>query len=190
MENLTVLFLTSSIFILLIRGFRGFGKIRPLDRMVVIVLLLGVIYFLGEEISWGQHFLGFGTPEAYRELNYQGETNLHNLGGEVYKKLFDRLPRLLVGIGILFVGVIFPFIPGKLPEWIRRYVPGKEVVLTAILAVCISWPNKVYKMVFHANSNFDAGEAKEMFIALFILLFCLAFLAMLKRERISSSPIG
>ncbi|MBK1883386.1 hypothetical protein JIN85_13250 [Luteolibacter pohnpeiensis] len=189
MENLTVLFLALSILILLFRGFRGFGKMRPLDRMVLIVLLLGSIYFLGEEISWGQHFFGFHTPEGYRELNYQGETNLHNLGGELNKKLFDRLPRLIVGIGVFFSGIIFPFIPNKLPEWIRRYVPGKDVVFTSILAVGISLPSKVYRMITGVKDGFDAGEAKEMYIALFILLFCLAFLRMLKKERQNSVSV-
>ncbi len=33
----------------------------------------------GEEASWGQHWLGFGTPEELKSLNAQQETNLHNL---------------------------------------------------------------------------------------------------------------
>jgi len=33
----------------------------------------------GEEISWGQHYLNFATPEAVLKFNNQGELNFHNL---------------------------------------------------------------------------------------------------------------
>jgi hypothetical protein len=32
-----------------------------------------------EEISWGQSFFHFKTPQAWKEINFQGETTLHNL---------------------------------------------------------------------------------------------------------------
>jgi hypothetical protein len=35
--------------------------------------------FMGEEASWFQRVLGFGTPEAIAQSNYQGEFNVHNL---------------------------------------------------------------------------------------------------------------
>ena len=43
--------------------------------------LLAVIMFIcfGEEISWGQRFLGFQTPQFLAGLNAQNETNLHNI---------------------------------------------------------------------------------------------------------------
>lgn len=42
---------------------------------------LGLFFFVafGEEASWGQHWLGFSTPEELKKLNAQEETNLHNL---------------------------------------------------------------------------------------------------------------
>ena len=42
--------------------------------------LFGVVYLVvtAEEISYGQHFLGFITPESVRLLNSQEETNIHN----------------------------------------------------------------------------------------------------------------
>lgn len=36
-------------------------------------------FFIGmEEISWGQHYLGFNTPEWVESRNYQSELTLHN----------------------------------------------------------------------------------------------------------------
>ena len=42
---------------------------------------LAVLFFVafGEELSWGQHYFGFETPEAIQGLNQQQELNLHNL---------------------------------------------------------------------------------------------------------------
>ena len=42
--------------------------------------LVGVVCLVvtAEEISFGQHFLGFTTPESVRSLNSQEETNVHN----------------------------------------------------------------------------------------------------------------
>lgn len=36
------------------------------------------LYVAGEEVSWGQHIIGWNTPEFWATLNDQGETNLHN----------------------------------------------------------------------------------------------------------------
>ena len=51
-------------------------------RRNVFYLMLGLLFFvcLGEEISWGQHLFGWQTPDVIRDLNYQEETNLHNMG--------------------------------------------------------------------------------------------------------------
>lgn len=47
-------------------------------RAAWLVLLALGFFFIGmEEISWGQHFLGWSTPVGL--ANEQGETNLHNM---------------------------------------------------------------------------------------------------------------
>jgi len=47
------------------------------------------LLFFGEETSYLQHFLGYGTPENIAQLNAQGEFNLHNLdifqGGSLFQ---------------------------------------------------------------------------------------------------------
>lgn len=47
------------------------------------VLGIAILFFIvgGEEISWGQRIFAVATPETMREVNVQGETNLHNLKG-------------------------------------------------------------------------------------------------------------
>ena len=66
---------------------------------------MALIYYLGEEISWGQHFFKWVSPEFFLVNNNQGETNLHNISN-----LLDQLPRTLVMLWCSFIPIIFYFI--------------------------------------------------------------------------------
>lgn len=183
-ENLTVLFLLGGL-VLLMANVKLFKTMNGLDKLVFVALVLGSIYFAGEELSWGQHWgekvVGFETPEGRWEGNYQNEMNLHNREG-MLKFLLDRLPRTLLTIGIGFCGILFPYCKNRLPQWMARYVPGKELLIVSLLAVFVSVPNKLVKVFVKAKSHFDSGEMKEFYIALFILLFVMHFLRTAKKE--------
>jgi hypothetical protein len=45
------------------------------------LLSIGLFFICMEEISWGQRFLGVGTPQFFAKYNYQNEINLHNIEG-------------------------------------------------------------------------------------------------------------
>jgi hypothetical protein len=64
--------------------------------------LLGVLLVAaaGEELSWGQHFLGFKAPDFFQQHNAQREANVHNLVVQGVK-----INRLIFGTG-LFVAVV------------------------------------------------------------------------------------
>ncbi len=50
-------------------------------RWPALLFSAGAFLLCMEEISWGQHWFGWDTPEALSELNTQNETNFHNIGG-------------------------------------------------------------------------------------------------------------
>ncbi len=95
-ENLTVAMLLAGAFICFRRVRRLAGR-RP-GLFVAATALLGVLYVLaaGEELSWGQHFLGFKAPEFFQSHNAQHETNFHNIMVNGVK-----LNRLIFGTGLL-----------------------------------------------------------------------------------------
>lgn len=82
-------------------------KTQKLLKIWIGLGTLGCLYIAGEEISWGQWFLGWSTPEGWQGLNDQNETNLHNISSWL-----DQKPRLLLEIGIVTGGLILP--------WLRR----------------------------------------------------------------------
>ena len=97
-ENLQSIILFFSI--ILIIKYRKIYKGNLLIRIFLIIYIIGLIYYFGE-ISWGQHFFKWNTPEFFENYNNQNETNIHNISN-----LFDQLPRTLV---LLFCGIIAPF---------------------------------------------------------------------------------
>ena len=69
--------------------FDPFVRARPLVLTVTIIGALSCLYIAGEEMSWGQHFFHWNTPEYWAELNRQEETNLHNTYA-VFEKMLGR----------------------------------------------------------------------------------------------------
>ena len=84
--------------------FKSYLKIKDYNFIKIFLLLkiIALIYFLGEELSWGQHFFKWNSPMLFLELNNQKETNLHNISN-----LFDQLPRTLVMLWCVFSPLIF-----------------------------------------------------------------------------------
>lgn len=71
-------------------------------------IFAAALIFIGiEEIAWGQWLLGFDTPEAYRQINQQQETTIHNLRG---LQGHSELLRLTYGIGGL-IGIYLAKFP-------------------------------------------------------------------------------
>ena len=79
-------------------------KLKVFDKLCVYLYIVGLFYFFFEEISWGQHFFHWETPNYFSQMNHQNETNFHNTSN-----LFNELPRSL-----LTIWCIIPFISLKL----------------------------------------------------------------------------
>ena len=93
---------------------------RGWARAWTALITVGCFYFLGEEISWGQHMFGWSTPEGLARLNEQGETNLHNIGGWT-EGLLDQGPRSLLTLAAILGGIIVPLVVRRRPEaWLAR----------------------------------------------------------------------
>ena len=69
----------------------------------IVGLVLMCFAIAGEEASWGQHLVGWSTPEGWSEVNDQQETNLHNIGTWA-----DQKPRAVVELGVIVLGILWP----------------------------------------------------------------------------------
>lgn len=104
-----------------------FRRMPPPARAYLAFLALFFLVCAGEEISWGQRILGFETPPMVREVNEQGEFNLHNL------KLQHVHPKDVFSIFMKLFGILLPL---ALYKWnreesspLRRYLPPPRMAL-------------------------------------------------------------
>jgi hypothetical protein len=77
---------------------------RGLNVTAIAVTLAAIASFLcaGEELSWGQHLMGYATPLKVAAVNIQGEVNLHNL---LARGVLDRVESLIT-VSLLAVALI------------------------------------------------------------------------------------
>jgi len=154
------------------------------DRLLVPWVLLAVagsLYIGLEEISYGQHLLGWETPEYWQNLNDQGETNLHNTSS-----WFDQKPRLLLLFGVIGGGVLVPllrrFRPGLLPARYAVIYPVDVMFWTALCALLshvANWSEKLGVIIIYNRSS----EVNEVFLYYFVLLYLIYLLHSLRRSN-------
>jgi hypothetical protein len=177
-ENITVIFLLTAIISCLLFLFAK-EKIQFTSlKAWMVIFLLGAIYYAGEEMSWGQHYFGWGTPEQWTEFNDQQETNLHNTAA-----IFDQIPRTLLSLAALIGGVLIP-----LYRKFKNHIPNKESFFdwllptyvclpAALLSLLVSWHEKIYEafdVAIPAILDIRAGETKECLLALFMMMYALS----------------
>lgn len=184
-ENVTFIFLLIAI----VLGIMSIAKIKAFKfrvfRAWLTLLVLGCIYYAGEEISWGQHWIGWATPESWMSINDQGETNLHNTSA-----LLDQVPRMLLTIAAVVGGVLIPSyclmrdIKLSASSFYAWLWPTYVNIPTCLLAVLVSLHEKIYKLfdttVPHLL-DIRAGETKECLLAMFLFMYIASFYKRLKQ---------
>lgn len=148
----------------------------------VLVAALACLYIAGEEVSWGQHFLNWTTPDYWKAVNDQHETNLHNT-----TSWLDQKPRLILLIGIVTGGIIFPLLarlkPGVLPQKFSILYPPALLMPVAFLVL---GPYLVQEIAEHiwAGGIFErVSEVQELYMYYFVLLYLIVL-----RRRVLTTP--
>ena len=142
-------------------------------RFWVLLWTLACIYCVGEEISWGQWYFGWATPDFINTLNDQHETNLHNMSS-----WFDQKPRLLLEIWIFFVGLILPLwnmarnrLPANKQQWPYWVLPTIVCVPTAALFTLVRFADWA---TWDVVKQFGNSELREYYIAIFMSIYLLS----------------
>ncbi len=132
---------------------------------------LGCLFIAGEEASWGQHYLGWATPDNWRAVNDQGETNLHNTSS-----WFDQKPRLLLEIGIIVGGILLPLAalwrPGLRGRGLAPILPPLLCLPVALLAEASRLSERLLQLSGGDFRLFTrSSEVQELYFYAFILLY-------------------
>lgn len=140
---------------------------------------IGSLYVFLEEISYGQHYFGWITPESWGALNDQNETNIHNTSS-----WFDQKPRLLLEIGIIVGGILIPILqkykPTALPTQFEFIYPTKAFFITAVIGIFVRLQERIVSALGHNDWLLfsRASEMQELYFYYFTLLYFI-----LLRER-------
>ncbi len=146
------------------------------------LVLLGLFFVLGEEISWGQQICHWHTPEWFARHNVQDETNFHNSTW-----LLNQLLRNLLRAAILLGGVAYPIVrrflrrdpPGIapwLPPRLGGVAPALFMGLTA-LVMRFDWP----AFLNDDATYFELSEVEELFFYCFFLTYLLGIRQQIRR---------
>src|SRR4030067_586570 len=111
-----------------------FVRARPFVFSVALGGALSCLYIAGDEMSWGQHFFHWNTPEYWAMVNRQEETNLHNT-----YDVFEKTPPSLLEAGIFIGGLILPLAAIFYP-WLRA-CRGTLFLPAAALGPARAWAN-------------------------------------------------
>lgn len=179
---LLLLSLLMGVYILVTRDLKPFPGLRPW----LIAWCLGIGFFLGEDMNWGQHLFGWESPDFFLENNKELETNLYNMS-----PVFNQWPRMIVRLWVFVAGFLVPlawtwprratakFVPDQL--W-----PQRRTMWLALAAVLV--PS--VEFVVLAVSGADQGgipirfsEVEEFFFAWFFLLYVSDLSSRLRRAE-------
>ena len=162
----------------------------------IIIFLFGLIYFAGEEISWGQHWFNWETNNFFKNFNDQSETNFHNMSS-----WFDQKPRFLLIIFVILGGIILPlyFNNNKntflhKSESFKLFCPTFYSLPSSFMCLFIYSLDNLYKILCHGTPGIDikckyipellyfrTSEILEFYISFFLLIYILSINSRLKK---------
>ena len=199
-EWLSVAFLLTGVVvtIIMLRRHRAAFPRRWLTAWFAIAAL-GMVFVAGEEMSWGQHFglwQGEDIPEAFREINDQNETNIHNIVG--IGNPIDRGSTSAVVLGVFFAFFILPIIQRLKRETMTFDNPGywfwptRACLCAALGVLIIPFPKRIYEFVTGQEGSFDwrHSEIHEFYIALLMMTYTISVYTRLRAYARSQGATG
>lgn len=138
---------------------------QGLDKVFFAAVTTACFLAAGEEASWGQHLLGFESPQWFISYNGQNETNLHN----VFQRATHVRTKTVSAYVVFIAGVLLPWAAGRcklLNDTLRSWgirVPPQEFIA----------PLAVATLLFSDRPSGHEEELAECFAAL-VLMFWMA----------------
>jgi hypothetical protein len=178
-------FLAASVIALRLYG-RTRGRAPAVVRALYLLFAVGALFACLEEISYGQHFLGWHSPQWFEQRNAQHETNLHNLFRDRPGKLLRNGALIAVALG----GVVLPaaaawvggqYVPGR---WAHYLLPRAELVTL----VAAAWIMRLVRTLPHdvrAGRDTALFELLELYLAVAALVLILTLW-----RRLGADPTG
>lgn len=132
---------------------------------LLFLLFIFSFVFGMEEISWGQRLFEWETSSSWKVVNYQDETNLHNL--------FNPILYILYFLFNFMVGIFF-----LNAEKIKKYCISKSSLQSIVLLIPKKEAN-YYALLFMFlifQSVVSGGELTEEILSVILLAYAITYL--------------
>lgn len=165
-----------------------FVRARPFVFTVAPIAALSCLYIAGEEMSWGQHFFHWNTPEYWAIVNRQEETNLHNTYA-----IFEKTPRSILETGIFIGGLIVPLAAMFYP-WLRAcraslFLPADALVPTALGAFLFKLLDRAQQLGLVDTILQRPSETIETYLYFFILAYLIVYARRIKELEVAEGAL-
>jgi hypothetical protein len=154
--------------------FLMFKKSSGFERIVILLFSIGILLIAFEEISWGQTYFSFLTPDYFNSTNLQQETNIHNL------EYFQNITHL----GYIAVGLFFSF--GRILSSIHQLDPIIQKIIPDWKFIGFNLPLAIYYYLFfytNYQKNIIDYVAQEYFEFMFSLGLLIFIFSSWRRQR-------
>lgn len=114
-------------------------------RTTLFLLAFFLLIIFGEEISWGQHLFKWESSGAFKEYNFQEETNAHNFLNPILRYTYPT-----AAIGLFTVLCLLWFFPKKQNYFTRLFIPHPSLFFIMLLSACVTMIrfNELFEQVF------------------------------------------
>ena len=191
-------------FILLIAIITTFSVIKKIKTkllrknfyVLMILFLIGLVYFAGEEVSWGQHWFNWETNNFFKNFNDQAETNFHNISSWL-----DQKPRFVLILFVILGGTILPFFFDNnknsfllKSDSLKWFYPTFCCFPSSLMCLFVYSLDNLYKILCYGTPGIDikckyipelfyfrTSEIVEFYISFFLLIYILSINSRLKK---------
>lgn len=121
-ENLQVLMLLAGSISAFLLSKKLWSKKQILLAILFSFVCLTLFFIAGDEISWGQRIIGYGTPSEIANENLQQEVTVHNING-IHQLV--GLGYLMIGLYGSFAWILADLFFKKQEKILKYFVPGQ-----------------------------------------------------------------
>ncbi|QZT62287.1 hypothetical protein [Mycolicibacterium austroafricanum] len=186
------LFATSVLLILLLIVGRRTGQLGAVKQISLMGLVLLFLFGAGEEISWGQRYLGLATPSSWESRNVQGELNLHNvdtLSGWLDSDYLFRAFWIVFGVAVPVAAAVSMRMRAKIdrlipvfPLWVAAFL-----VLNQIIAEAASVLDRQRPTWYEGEYYTFDGARFEVTESVIAVIFAVGAYALYRRTRVAAA---
>ena len=178
-EYLQVFFLLLSVLLILFFIKNDFHNLKSFEKLLISFYFLGIIYYLLEEISWGQHIFGWESSNFFLKNNHQKETNLHNISS-----LFNELPRNLLFLWCSLTFLWIEKIPFKNHFFHKFIFPHKNLKYISFLILLFFIPDFLVNKLDIASYFMKNGDEDIIVIKTFFHIIAFNFVRLSELEEL------